>query len=195
MLFFMTTNKKQQCYPLCIFSWRPIKNISVTPYFFFMTTNKKQQCYPLCFIWQRQQCYLLCFFSWLPIKNYSVTPYVYFHDDQRKTTVLPPMFYLMIIDSVTPYVYFMTADKKRVTPHVFSMLTNKKRLWYPCRRFCGDPNLSGLECKPLNLSMHHQDTEKSLHNGYTWLYNSREIEIRVCQQRTSTRLEPRSPGG
>ena len=84
-VFFMTTNKKQQCYPLCFFSWRPIKNDSVTPYVFFMTTNKKQQCYPLCF----------------------------FHDDQRKTTVsplmfhlvkttvLPPMFYSIHFDSVT----------------------------------------------------------------------------------------------
>ena len=40
-------------------------------------------------------------------------PYVFFHDDQRKTTVLPPMFYLINIASVTPYVYFMTADKNR----------------------------------------------------------------------------------
>ena len=40
-------------------------------------------------------------------------PYVFFFDDQRKTTVLPPMFYLKNIDSVTPYVYFMTADKNR----------------------------------------------------------------------------------
>ena len=35
MFFFMTTNKKRQCYPLCFFSWRPIKNYSVTPYVFF----------------------------------------------------------------------------------------------------------------------------------------------------------------
>ena len=69
-VFFMTTDKKQQCYPWCFFSWRPIKNNSVTPYVFFMTTNKKQQCYPL------------CFFSWRPIKNDSVTPYVFFHDDR-----------------------------------------------------------------------------------------------------------------
>ena len=34
MFFFMTTDKKTQCFPLL---------------FFFMTTNKKQQCYPLCF--------------------------------------------------------------------------------------------------------------------------------------------------
>ena len=52
--------------PLCIFSCRPIKNNSVTPYVFFMPTNKKQQCYPL------------CFFSCRPIKNDSVTPYVFF---------------------------------------------------------------------------------------------------------------------
>ena len=121
MYFFMTTNKKQQCYPLCFFSWRPIKNDSVTPcgffhddqrkttvlppmfylinidsvtpYVYFMTADKKRQCYPLCFIWQRQQCYPLCFFSRRPIKDDIVTPCVFFHDDQRRTTVLPPMFF------------------------------------------------------------------------------------------------------
>ena len=99
--------------------------------FFFMTANKKRHCYPLYFIWQRQQCYPLCFFSWRPIKNNSDTPYVsfnkndsvthygFFHDDQRKTTVSPPMFYLINIDSVIPYVYFMTADKKRQLPLMF----------------------------------------------------------------------------
>ena len=35
MFFFMTTNKKHQCYPFCFFSWRPIKNNSVTPCVFF----------------------------------------------------------------------------------------------------------------------------------------------------------------
>jgi hypothetical protein len=66
VFFFMTTNKirpcyplyfiwqRQQCYPLCFFPWRPIKNNSVTPYVF----------------------------SWRPIKNNSVPPYVFFHDDQ-----------------------------------------------------------------------------------------------------------------
>ena len=57
-------------FPLCFFSWRPIKNDCVTPYGFFMTTEKKRQCYPL------------FFFLWQPIKNNSVTPYVFFHDDQ-----------------------------------------------------------------------------------------------------------------
>ena len=79
VFFFMTTNKKPQCYPLCFFSWRPIKNNSVTPYIlfdkdnsvtpcvffhddqskttvlplmvFFMTTKEKWQCHPSCFIW------------------------------------------------------------------------------------------------------------------------------------------------
>ena len=70
-IFFMTTNKKQQCYPLCFFSWRPIKKQQCYPLcFFFMTTNKRQQCYPL-YIFSRR-----------PIKNDSVTPYVFFHDDQ-----------------------------------------------------------------------------------------------------------------
>ena len=35
MFFFMTTNKKQQCYPLWCFSWRPKKNDSVTPHVLF----------------------------------------------------------------------------------------------------------------------------------------------------------------
>ena len=73
--------------------------------FFFMTTNKKGQCYPLWF---------------------------FFMTTKKKTTVLPPMFYLINIDRVAPYVYFMTADKKQQ--------------YYPFRRFCGDPNLSCLEC-------------------------------------------------
>uniref|UniRef100_A0A8C5AWG8 Uncharacterized protein n=1 Tax=Gadus morhua TaxID=8049 RepID=A0A8C5AWG8_GADMO len=30
-----------------------------------------------------------------------------------KTTVLPPMFYLINIDSVTPFVFFMTNNKKQ----------------------------------------------------------------------------------
>ena len=30
----------------------------------------------------------------------------------KEKQVLPPMFYLINIESVTPYVYFMTADKK-----------------------------------------------------------------------------------
>ena len=99
-------------FPLRIFSWRPIKYDSVTPYGFFMTTDKKRQCYPLYFIWQRQQCYPLCFFSWRPIKNNSVTPYGFFHDDQRKTTVSPLMFHL-IKTTVTPYVFFMTTKEKQ----------------------------------------------------------------------------------
>ena len=129
MFFFMTTNKKRQCYPLCFFSWRPIKNDSVTPCgffhddqlkttvlplkFFFMTTYKKRLIFyltkttvlPLMLFFmktnKKQQCYHLWFLSWRP------------------TTVLPPMFYLMNIDSVTPYVYFMTADKKRQLPLMF----------------------------------------------------------------------------
>ena len=67
-------------FPLCFFSWRPIKNDSVTPYVFFMTTDKKLQCYPLCFIWLKRQCYPSCFI-WLKqqcVKNNSVPPYVLF---------------------------------------------------------------------------------------------------------------------
>ena len=121
MFFFMTTNKKRQCYPLyfiwqrqqcdplfffhddqlkttvlplMFFSWRPIKNNSVTPYVFFMTTKEKQQCYPL------------CFFSRQPIKNDSFTPCGFFHDDQRKTTVLPLMFFLIKTTVFTHHVSF-----------------------------------------------------------------------------------------
>ena len=103
-------------FPLCFFSWRPIKNDTVTPYNLF--------------------------------DKDSVTLYVFYHDDQRKTTVLPPMFYFINIDSVTPYVYFMTADKKQQSyPSCFSMLTNKKQQRYPWRRFFGDPNLSCLDLR------------------------------------------------
>ena len=83
MFFFMTTNKKrqcyplyfiwqrQQCYPLCFFSWRPIKN----------------KCYPLWFLSWRpiKNSYPLCFFSWRPIKNNSVTPYILFDKDSSVT--------------------------------------------------------------------------------------------------------------
>ena len=90
MFSFMTTNKKQQCYALCFFSWRPIKNNSVTPYVFFHDDHKKQQCYPL---W---------FFSWWPKKNNSVTPYVLFDGYLH---LLPLMFISwrpMKNDRVTP---------------------------------------------------------------------------------------------
>ena len=82
------------------FSWRPIKNDSVTPYVSF---DKNDSVTPHVSF----------------DKNDSVTPCVFFHDDQRKTTVSPPMFYLINIDSVTPYIYFMTADKKRQLPLMF----------------------------------------------------------------------------
>ena len=92
-------------FPFCFFSWRPIKNDTVTPYilfdkksvtlyvffhddqrkttvlplmFFFMTTNKKQQCYPL------------CFFSWWQIKNNN--PYVFFMTTDRKRQCYPLYF-------------------------------------------------------------------------------------------------------
>ena len=139
MYFFMTTNKKrlifyltrQQCYPLCFFSWRPIKNNSVTPYVFFhddqlkttvlplmvffMTTNKKRFIFYLTkttvlpsmlfFMTtnQKQQCYSLCFF----------------HDDQRKITVSPLMFHLLKT-TVLPLMFFSWRPIKNdsVTPHV-----------------------------------------------------------------------------
>ena len=42
MFFFMTTNKKRQCYRLYFID----KNDSVTPY---VLIDKYRQCYPLCF--------------------------------------------------------------------------------------------------------------------------------------------------
>jgi hypothetical protein len=54
MFFSMTKDKKRQCYPLCIFSWRVIKSDSVTPYVLLYNDDKK---------------------------NDSVTPYVFFHDE------------------------------------------------------------------------------------------------------------------
>jgi hypothetical protein len=61
----MTTNKKQQCYPLCFFSGQPIKNDTVTPYDLF---DKDNSVTPYVFFHDDQ--------------NDSVTPYVFFHDDQ-----------------------------------------------------------------------------------------------------------------
>ena len=113
--FFMTTDKKrqyyslyfiwqrQQCYPLCFSSWRPIKNNSVTPYGFFHDDQRKMTVSPLMFHLIKTTVLPLMFHL---IKT-TVLPLVFFfHDDQRKTTVLPPMFYLINIDSVTPYVFF-----------------------------------------------------------------------------------------
>ena len=98
-----------------------IISLMFLPYILFVKDNKKQQC----------------------------SPYVFLHDDQRKTTMLPPMFYLMNIDSLTPYVYFMMADKKRqLRPHVFSMLTNKKRQCYPLCIFFMTANKK-RQCYPL----------------------------------------------
>ena len=59
----MKTNKTQQCYPLCFFSWRPIKNDIVTPYILFDKDNSVTP-------------YVL--FD----KDNSATPYVLFHDYQ-----------------------------------------------------------------------------------------------------------------
>ena len=99
------TNKKQQCYTLLVFSWLPKKNDSVAPYVSF---DKKDSVTPYVSFDKNNSVIPHVSFD----KNDSVTPCVFFHD-QRKTTVSPPMFYLINIDSVTPYIYFMTADKKR----------------------------------------------------------------------------------
>ena len=95
---------------LMFFSWRPIKNDSVTPYvffhddqlkttvlplmFFFMTTNKKRPCYPL---W---------FFSWRPKKNNSVTPYVLFDKYRQCYPLCFFSWWPIKNNSVTPYGFF-----------------------------------------------------------------------------------------
>ena len=133
MFFFMTTNKKQQCYPLCFLSWRPIKNNSVTPYVFFHDDQRKTTVSPLMFH--------LIKTTVLPPMLYSthfdsVTPYGFFMatDKKRvlpftfylvKTTVLPLMFFfswwLMKNNSVTPYIFFSWRPIKNdsLTPYVF----------------------------------------------------------------------------
>ena len=109
----MTNNKKWQCYPICFFSRRPIKNNSVTPYVSLMITNKKQF-------------YTHVLFSWPPIKNNSVTPYVLFSWPPIKN------------NSVTPYVLFswppikndcFMTDKKQQC-FIF-MTSDKKQQCYP----------------------------------------------------------------
>ena len=176
MVFFMTTNKKQQCYPLCFLSWRPIKNNSVTPYVSF---DKNDSVTPHVSF----------------DKNDSVTPCVFFNDDQRKTTVSPPMFYLINIDSVFPlYFYFMTADKKRQSyPSCFFHVDQWRLTVAPLSTYLQGSEhelFRVLTSEHINAPSRHRN-----HNGYTWLYNSHAIEIRVYQQMKSTGLEPRSPGG
>ena len=68
--FFMTTDKKRQCYPLCLFSWRPIKTTVLHLMFF--------PCWPI----KNDSGTPYVFFPWRQIKNNSDTPYVFSHDDQ-----------------------------------------------------------------------------------------------------------------
>jgi hypothetical protein len=105
--YLMTTDKKQQCYPLCFISW------------------EKRHCYALRFIWSRwikqRQCYPLRFFWWRGIKNDSVTPYVLFH---KKRQCYPLRFIWrspMKNNNVTPYVLF----------HKHHKTFHKKRQCYP----------------------------------------------------------------
>ena len=110
MSFFITTNKK-----LCFFSWRPIKNNSVTPYVFFHDDQrKKQQCYPLCFFFmttnKKRQCYPLCFFSWRPIKNNSVTPCVFLWQPIKNNSVTLRLYILLfrpIKNDVLPFTFHL----------------------------------------------------------------------------------------
>ena len=140
MFFFMTTNKKRQCYPLCFFSWRPIKNDSVTPcvffhddqrkttvlplMFLFMTTNKITTVLPLMFHLKKTTVLPLMFCSWRPIKNDSVTPYVSFDENDSVT----PHVSFDKNDSVTPYVIFPWWLMKNYLfdkDNFFFMTTNK----------------------------------------------------------------------
>ena len=126
MFFFMTSNKKQQCYPLCFFSWRPKKNDSVTPYVFFQDNQWKITVLPIIF-YLTKTTVKKCFFSWWPKKNNSVTPYVFFHATNKKQQCYPlclfsrrpikkqqcyPLCFFSWRpkknDSVTPYVLFYT---------------------------------------------------------------------------------------
>ena len=65
-------------FPLCSFSWRPIKYDSVTPYILFYKENSDT---------------LYGFFSWRPIKNNSVTPYVFFITTDKKQQCYPLCFF------------------------------------------------------------------------------------------------------
>ena len=114
--------------PLMFFSWRPIKNDSVTPYVFFMTTNKKRQCYPLYFIWQRQQCYPLWFFSWRPKKNDTVTPHVPFGENDSVT----PYVLFDKYQQCYPFCFFLTRTIILFFSNMFFfMTTNELRQCYP----------------------------------------------------------------
>jgi hypothetical protein len=62
LCFFMTNDKKRQCYPLCFFSWQQIKNSVIGGI-------------------EKWRIYV---FLWRTIKNNSVTPYVFFHDGIEK---------------------------------------------------------------------------------------------------------------
>ena len=130
MIFFMMTNKKQQYYPLCFFSWRPIKNNSVTPYGFLHDDQRKTTVLPLIFHLIKttvlplmfhliKTTVSLCFFSWRLIKNDS---YLIFY--LTKTTVLPLMFFFMTTNKKQqcyPLCFFSWRPIKNngVTPYVF----------------------------------------------------------------------------
>ena len=109
----MTTKENKQYYPLWFFSWRPKKNDIVTPYVSF---DKNDSVTPHVSF----------------DKNDSVTPCDFFHDDQRKTTVSPPMFYLINIDSVTPYVFFpwWLMKNNRDTPYILFEKDNYYYFFY-----------------------------------------------------------------
>jgi hypothetical protein len=134
MYFFMMCDKKRQCYPLCIFSWRdknqhcyPLcfiqqwaQKTTVLPLMFYLTTtNKKRQCYPLCFLSmtkdKKQQCYPLCFFSMTKDKKRQCS----MASTHRITGELWPV--ALGQRKIKRVVFFM----------FFSMTSDKKRQCYP----------------------------------------------------------------
>ena len=114
MFFFMSTNKKLHCYPLCFFSWRTKRTTLLPLMIFFWRPIKNDECYrpihddkktttvwPLMFYFIKRQCHPLCFFP----------------DERYKTTVLPLMFYLV--------------KKWQCHPLSFSMTTKENQQCYP----------------------------------------------------------------
>ena len=166
MFFFMMTKEKQQCHPLCFFSWRPIKNNGVTAMFFFMTTNKKrvlplvfffmttkekQQCYPQCFvswrpikndlyfIWQRQQCYHLFFFT-TTNKKTTVLPLVFFFMTTKEKQQCYPLCFTWSISTGLPLMFISWRPIKNniVTPYVFFLDDQYKTTVLPLMCFYHD---------------------------------------------------------
>jgi hypothetical protein len=126
MFFFMTTNKKPTVLPLLFFSWRPIKNNSVTPYGFFHDDQRKTTVSPLMFH--------LIKTTVLPLMFHLInTIVVFFFMTTNKKRQFYPLYFIwqrqqcyplsffswrpIKNDSVTPYILFDKGNS--VTPYVF----------------------------------------------------------------------------